>query len=168
MATIHRKANLNEIIEVGDVLMVSPENQCVTKAFRDSNGINERLVVGVCSGSDNKTKMPIRIIGGKSVMPELHTLINGGNSSVNVIPLKCGDSKERPRLIVSIETSGKQLVNVAHNVDIGDSLTICRKHKGKAEAVDLLNHNRFTNRTIGKVIRYTNNKNQVMCLLDIE
>lgn len=170
MATIQRKVSPNEIIEIGDVLMISPDNQCVSRAYKDEEGINERLVIGVCTGSDNTIPKPIRFIGGDSSVkePNKTVLINGGNSIISVIPLNFGSSEERPREVVIIETSGKQIVNVTHYPDVGDSLTLSRLHKGKAEAVDILNSNRFSSRTFAKVIKHTKNKEQVLCLLDIE
>lgn len=168
MATIQRKVSPNEVIEVGDVLMISPETQNVSRAYKDKEGLNERLVIGVCTGSNNTVPLPLKIFGGNSKSPGLVDTINGGDSIISVIPLYCGDSQERARAIVFIETAGKQLVNVAHHVDLGDDLTLSRLHKGKAEAVDITNANRFTSRTFAKVIKYTENKEQVLCLLDIE
>lgn len=169
MSVIFRKTKPSEIIEVGDVLMLSPENQYVTRAIRDESKLNERLVVGICVESDNETPVAIVVNGGKSKAPTgkfVH--INGGSASVNVIPINGGNSELRPREYVAIESNNIQVVNTVHHIDIGDKLTISDAHPGKAEAVSVLNQNEFDNRSIGKVIKYTENKNKVVALLNIE
>lgn len=170
MPIILRKQDPNEEILVGDVIMVSPETQNVTRAINDKTELNSRLVVGVCIESDNNTPLPQYIDGGNSKIESNIVTINGGDSTDNKIklPINGGNSELRKREVVSVESNGIQVVNVVHHVDLGDKLTISRLHSGKAESIDTLNYNKFCSRTIGKVIKYTTNKEQVVCLLDIE
>lgn len=169
MATINRKIDPNEEINIGDVLMVSPDTQRVTKAIKDKGGINDRLIVGVCTASDNSTPMPSEMNGGNSrISKTKRIMLSGGNSNQNVITFKGGNSNLRPREIVTTETCGAQIVNINHYADLGDKLVLSGLGSGKAEAIDILNYNKFNSRTIGKVIKFTENKGQVVCLLNIE
>lgn len=168
MAVIYKKVDPKEKIAIGDVMMISPENQLITRAVRDKWGLNERLVVGVCTNSDNKSLLPFVIDGGvakelKSIRP----IINGGNSQGNMLVINGGGSKLRPRKVITVETSGVQIVNVAHHVDLGDRLTIS-KHVGKAQSMETFGLDGFDTRSIGKAIKYTDNREQVLCLLNIE
>lgn len=167
MAVLYKKVDPKEQIKVGDVMMISPETQLVTRAFRDKWGLNERLVIGVCSDADNESLLPFVIKGGvakenKSIRP----IINGGSSQGNMLFIYGGDSSARPRKVISVETSGVQVVNVAHHVDLGDKLVISH-HIGKAQSKDIFSDG-FETRSIGKAIKYTDNREQVVCLLNIE
>lgn len=167
MSTKYRKSDVTENIEVGDIVMLSPENQRVTRAFADKQGINERLVIGVCVESDNTTPMPPVVNGGVAKVSNTKTQIIDGNSKKGLI-LNGGNSSIRPREVIRVESGNTQVVNVVHHVDLGDRLTLSRQHPGKAESVDIGNVNRFDNRNIGKAIKYTGSKDKVVCLLNIE
>lgn len=167
MSIKYKKVNPSEFIDIGDILMVSPKNQRVTKAIRDRHGINERLVVGVVTKSDNTTPMPILVDGGLSKSTE-RVIICGGNSKISIIPLIGGSSKSNPREFVEIETNGIETVGIDDKrVAIGDKLTISRFTAGKAERRKISNTNPSGGRSIGKVINKID-KEHVNVLLNIE
>lgn len=97
-------------------------------------------------------------------------LLDGGTSETvtkpSLIIIDGGTSEQNKREIIQIAYTGKQLVNICGYVNLGDKLCMS-KTPGKAESLDYLNNN-FYARTIGKVIQYTDNENQVKVLLDIE
>lgn len=166
MATVMKKTDPKERIRIGDVLMISPETQKVTKAFRDRQGINERLVIGVCTDSNNYSQTPLYLYGGDA-KTEHKMLAFADSTRGGIIRLHGGDSHERAKNVVTIESTGRQLVNIASLAELGDRLTISR-YRGKAEAIDILNNNSFSRRSIGTVAKFTNSKKQVLCKLDIE
>lgn len=169
MAVIFRKADPKEDIAVGDVMMISPENQLVTRAIRDRWGLNERLVIGVCTNSDNESSLPFVIDGGSAKEDNpTRPVVNGSNSSKsNLLLINGGSSILRPRKVITLETSGVHAVNIAHHVGLGDRLTISR-HIGKAQSMETFGIDGFDTRSIGKAIKYTNDREQVLCLLNIE
>lgn len=167
MSVVYRKKDISEEIEIGDIIMISPEDQRVTRAVADKKKLNERLVIGVCTESDNKTPIPHLLSGGSAKISNVKIPVVDGNSKTSLI-LDGGNSTIRPRETITVEANSSQVVNVVHHVDLGDKLTLSRNHPGKAEAVDIGNTNRFDNRNIGKAIKYTADSNKVVCLLNIE
>lgn len=167
MAVRYRKVNPSEVIDVGDILMISPENQRVTKAIRDRHGINERLVIGVVTKSDNTTPMPILIDGGFSKDVD-RAIIGNGNSEICILSIDGGNSELNSREYVDIISSGTTKVGIDDKiVHIGDKLTISRFTAGKAERRKISNTDPSGGRSIGKVI--TNlEEGYVETLLNIE
>ena len=167
MAVRYRKVNPSEVIDVGDILMISPENQRVTKAIRDRHGINERLVIGVVTKSDNTTLMPILIDGGFSKDVD-RAIIGNGNSEICILSIDGGNSELNSREYVDIISSGTTKVGIDDKiVHIGDKLTISRFTAGKAERRKISNTDPSGGRSIGKVI--TNlEEGYVETLLNIE
>lgn len=167
MAVRYRKVNPSEVIDVGDILMISPENQRVTKAIRDGHGINERLVIGVVTKSDNTTPMPILIDGGFSKDVD-RAIIGNGNSEICILSIDGGNSELNSREYVDIISSGTTKVGIDDKiVHIGDKLTISRFTAGKAERRKISNTDPSGGRSIGKVI--TNlEEGYVETLLNIE
>ena len=52
----YKKVDPSEVIEVGDVIMIDPDNGYITRAVRGDNHefpINTRMVVGICIWSNN-------------------------------------------------------------------------------------------------------------------
>lgn len=170
----YRKANPSEIINVGDVLMLDPNTNYITRAYATGvcdNIINSKLIIGVCIQSNNYSNVDKIINGGHSIgIPYIERLtIDGGTSSndrPSVIILDGGRGEQNQREIIQLVYTGKQLVNICGYVNLGDTLSIGRV-PGKAESTDYLTNN-FYVRPIGKVIQYTSNPNQVKVLLDIE
>lgn len=168
----YTKVNSSEEINVGDVIMIDPSTGNVTKAVANDCKeliLNSRLIVGVCCESDNTTPEPIVIDGGngkevdriklnsdKSKIHSEYIIISGGDSGTN-----------EARRLIKVVYNEEQLVNVYGYVDIGDKLCISRV-AGKAKSKDYLNKNYYEERSIGKVIKYTNNPEQVKVLLNIE
>lgn len=69
---------------------------------------------------------------------------------------------------VEIGVANQQYVNVVGPIKIGDRLVISNI-PGKARAYSYLEDLSYIDlRTIGKVIQFTDNKDQVVALLDIE
>lgn len=159
----YRKSIPSEIIEPGDLIMIDIETGSVKRAYisnLEDMYINSRLIIGVCVESDNSGNETIIIDGGdaKSDNVDLDTqtiIIDGGDAGYN--------NKE----VIKVAYSGRQLVNVYGYVDIGDTLCIS-KEPGKAQSKDYLKKNYYNARSIGKVVKFTNNKEQVVVLLDIE
>lgn len=171
MSIQYKKLDPTEEIQAGDIIMLSPnKTQAVTKAIRDRYGINERLVIGVVTSSDNITLMPILIDGGLS-KTGTKKLINGGESELNVLPILGGSSKIISREYVDVSSSGIEIVKVdSFNYDkirMGDKLTISRKTPGSAEIRMISNTNPVGSRSIGKVIEKLND-GRVKVLLNIE
>lgn len=167
MPVVYRKKDVTENIEIGDIIMISPENQRATRAVADKQGINNRLVVGICIESDNKSPIPRFLNGGSAKTSQTKIPVIDGNAKTS-LKLDGGNGSIRPREIVSVESGSTQVVNVVHHVDLGDKITLSKAHPGKAEAVDICNTNRFDTRNIGKVIKYTIDREKVVCLLNIE
>lgn len=166
----YKKAIPSELIEVGDIIMLDPGTSYVKRAvvedFRDLK-INSRLIVGVCVYSNNSDPIPSILNGGHSKNIE-RTLIDGGLSdSIQTIVIKGGDSNQNIREIIKVAYMGEQLVNVCGFVDLGDKLCISQ-HPGKAKSKDYLDSDYYRTRSIGKVVQFTNKKDQVRVLLDIE
>ena len=167
---VYRKADPSEIIEVGDVLMIDVESTLITKAVINDFGtapLNSRMVVGICVEANNSGKAPMTIDGGTSIESERIVLENDSKDHPEVVIIEGGPSMQNPREIIKIAYRGEVPVNICGFVDLGDKLTIS-KHPGKARALDYTNRDYFKARTIGKVIKYMNNSNQVKVLLDIE
>lgn len=156
------KTNCEEIIEIGDVIMLDTSTLKVTKAvLNDCNELqfNSRMVVGVCSDSNNTAPLPGYLNGGpakdvKQEVPPLE-LIHGGGA------------KEKARQLIRVSHDGEHIVNVCEPVELGDRLTIS-KAAGKAKSKDFLDNEYYGSRSIGKVIRYTADKTKVKVLLDVE
>lgn len=167
----YTKVDPNEIIDIGDVVMIDPANGYITKAEkgdRENAPINVRMVVGVCIESNNIAKVPIIIDGGNA--PDVERIDTSRDSTIgeyDIIILDGGNSEQNPREIIKVVYTGECLVNVVGYVDLGDRLGISST-PGKAKAIDYTDRNYFIERSIGKVIKYSNNRNQVKVLLDIE
>lgn len=167
---VYQKAIPSEIIEIGDIVMLDPDTSLIKRAVATNmheHIINSRLIVGVCTEVNNDTGEIIIIDGGPAKeldrilfyggnsLDQEHKVINGGTSDAN--------SNE----LVKVAYQGTCLVNIRGYVDFGDQLCISSK-PGKAKSKDFLDREYFKSRSIGKVIKFTNTKNQVKVLLNIE
>lgn len=169
---IYKKADASEIIQVGDILMLDPDTNYVTRAVADNKcamTLNSRFVIGVCVKSDNASPIPIVIDGGEATEFDIERVeMDGGSSnSIETIIIESGNSEQNTRELVQIAYSGECVVNICGYVDLGDKLCISN-HAGKAKAMDYLNNDYFSTRSIGKVIKFMNSMNQARVLLDIE
>lgn len=152
--------------------MIDPSTSYITRAVAKSiedKIVNARLVVGVCVDSDNESNLPKLIDGGFSDN-DIHrrTFFGGPAKSIQTIIIESGGASENGRQVIRVAYSGEQLVNICGPVDLGDKLCISH-HPGRAKSIDYLEDlSYFESRSIGKVIKFTSNKNQVKALLDIE
>lgn len=164
----YKKVNADEIINVGDVVMIDPENGYITKAVINNNCmcINARMVVGICVWSNNYVKPTIIFDGGTS-KDEDRILCESKSDDIDIILIDGGTSAQNQREIIKVAYTGSWPVNVCGYVDLGDRLCIS-KYPGKAKAIDYTDIEYFNERSIGKVIKYMKNKEQVKVLLDIE
>lgn len=165
----YKKVDANEIIEVGDIVMIDPENGYITRAVVEGMcdaPINSRLVVGVCVQSNNYAKAAIVIDGGKAKNINRKE-VSSTSSSTDIILLDGGPSTQNARELIQVAYAGEWPVNVCGFVDLGDRLCISA-HPGKAKAIDYTDRHYFSERSIGKVIKYVKNREQVIVLLDIE
>lgn len=168
----YRKSDPSEIIEVGDIIMLDPDTSYVKRAEAndyDDLMVNSRLIIGVCVTSNNTDPIPVFIDGGHaydedSVREELDS---GTSDKPQTIMIISGDSDINKREIIQIAYMGEQMVNICGYVDLGDKLTLS-EHPGKAKSKDFLDEEFYVARSIGKVIKFTNNPKQVKVLLDIE
>lgn len=167
MSVQYKKQDPTEYIQVGDILMISPKTQLVTKAIRDRHGFNERFVVGVVTESDNTTLIPLNIDGGGSKDIQ-RALIDGGTSEINVVPILGGSSSNISREYVNATSCGVEIVRIDDWVHTGDRLMISRKTAGAAERMKISNMKPVGSRSIGKVVEKLENKEQVKVLLNIE
>lgn len=167
---IYHRMDVNENIEVGDIVMLDPATNTVTRAVANNHGefiLNARLIVGVVVFSDNYSKVPLVIDGGRASTVEMEEIDCGtSENKVEFILLEGGTSEQSMRELVQIAYGGEALVNICGFVQLGDRLTIS-KHAGKAKAIDYIDNDYFKSRSIGKVIKFIN-KTQVKVLLDIE
>lgn len=167
---LYHKSDLEEIIEVGDVIMIDPDTETVTRAVANNLGemcINSRFIVGVVIQSDNISNVDIDIDGGIAKDTTKEPVDGGGaTSKPEYIVLEGGIGQQNMREYVRLAYAGEVVVNVCGFVQLGDRLTIS-EHAGKAKAIDYIDNDYFRLRSIGKVIKYINPK-QVKVLLDIE
>ena len=165
----YKKVDAEEIITIGDVVMIDPENGYITRAVKgdkENAPINARMVIGVCISSNNVAKPNIVIDGGQSADTK-RVELSSTSENVDLIYLDGGNSAQNPRELIQVVYSGECLVNITGYVDLGDRLGIS-DDPGKAKAIDYTDRHYFIERSIGKVIKYTNTKDQVKVLLDIE
>lgn len=169
----YKKAIPSENIEIGDLIMLDPDTSFIKRACYENPEdimINSRLIVGVCVNSNNSSPDVDIIDGGSSLksLDEFKELFNGGSSeNVETIMIVGGGADQEAKSIIQVAYSGEQLVNICGYVDLGDKLCFS-KHPGKAKSKDYIDEEYFNFRSIGKVIKFTNNKEQVKVLLDIE
>ena len=165
----YKKVHPEEVIAVGDVIMIDAESGYVTRAVTESiedMPINTRLTVGICTYSNNYSSFPIIIDGGKAKDVDRIEL-SSTSSSEDIIALDGGPSKQNEREIIKVAYTGEQVVNICGFVEIGDKLCISN-HAGKAKAIDYIDSYYFKERSIGKVVKKLKDKEQVKVLLDIE
>lgn len=165
----YKKADASEIISVGDIVMLDLATSSITKAVVNSEEglpLNTRLVVGVCVQSDNYSNFLKRLDGGTS-KDVVRTLLESKSDSEDIIIIAGGGSGQSSREIIKVAYMGEYPVNVCGFVDLGDKLCIS-EHAGKAKAIDYYDDDYFRSRSIGKVVKFMNNKYQVKVLLDIE
>lgn len=164
----YKKSDPSEIIDIGDLIMINPDNGLVKKAsFSDCEDYvtNSRLIIGVCVGTNNTNPTNITIDGGNSNTVDTKKLDGGTSIKPTTIIIDGGTSTQNGREIIQLAYDGKQIVNICGYVNLGDSLCLGRV-PGKAESFDYLT-NIFYVTNIGQVIQYTDNKDQVKVLLDI-
>ena len=105
--------------------------------------------------------------GGSSEELDRELIDSGVSDSIQTIIIESGTSDQNSREIIQVAYSGEQVVNICGFVDLGDRLCIS-SHPGKAKSKDYLDDEYFKARSIGKVIQFTNRKEQVKALIDIE
>ena len=165
----YKKVFPEEVIAVGDVIMIDPESGYVTRAVAktpEQMPISTRLTVGVCTYSNNSALPPIVINGGKAKKKD-RIKLESRSDSEDIILLKGGNSKQSERELIKVAYIGEQVVNICGFVEIGDKLCIC-EHPGKAKAIDYIDDNYFKLRSIGKVVKKLKDEEKVVVLLDIE
>lgn len=169
----YHKADVDEIIDIGDIVMLDTDTNTVTKAVANDEGemiINSRLIIGVVIFSDNWSKVPLIIDGGRAYDDEsvIRDILDCGTSveKPEYILIEGGTSEQNMRELVKIAYAGEVPVNICGYVQLGDRLTIS-EHAGKAKAIDYIDNDYFRLRSIGKVIKFIN-KYQAKVLLDIE
>lgn len=168
----YRKSKPSEIIEVGDIIMLDPETQYVKRAEAndiDDLMVNSRLIIGICVTSNNTDPIPLVLDGGHAYDEDAkrEEIDSGTSDKPQTIMIISGDSNINAREIIQIAYMGEQIVNICGYVDLGDKLTLS-EHPGKAKSKDFLDEEFYVARSIGKVIKFTNNPKQVKVLLDIE
>lgn len=166
----YKKADPSEIIQIGDIVMLDVETSTITRAVVNNPYdlmVNSRLVVGVCIDSDNGSSIPEILDGGKSKDETRLELHGGLSDSIQTIIIESGGSGQNSREIIQVAYSGEYAVNVCGYVALGDKLCIS-EHAGKAKSKNYIDEDYFNSRSIGKVVKFTNNKNKVVVLLDIE
>lgn len=166
----YKKAIPSEIIELGDIVMLDPGTNYIKRAVANDFGdlmINSRLIVGVCVKSNNTAPIPDMLDGGPSEELDRELIDSGVSDSIQTIIIESGTSDQNSREIIQVAYSGEQVVNICGFVDLGDRLCIS-SHPGKAKSKDYLDDEYFKARSIGKVIQFTNKKEQVKALIDIE
>ena len=169
-AVVYKKKDPSEIIEVGDIIMLDPESATITRAVvtgPEDFLINSRLIIGVCTASNNNAPVPIIIDGGRAKTTEFELLDGGTDETVETIIISGGTDEQNAREIIQVAYKGEHMVNICGYVSLGDKLCIS-EHAGKAKSKDYIDFEYFTTRSIGKVISFTNSKEQVKVLLDIE
>ena len=124
------------------------------------------MVVGICISSNNTALPTILLDGGKSKNVD-RILLHSLSDSTDIIILDGGNSAQNPREIIEVAYTGEWPVNVCGFVDIGDKLGIS-KHPGKAKAIEYIDNDYFVTRSIGKVVKFMKDREQVKVLLDIE
>lgn len=152
--------------------MLDPDTSRITRAVVNSYEdmiINSRLVVGVCINSNNDGHLLTLIDGGSADNSINRKLFSGGPARpIQTIIIESGGASENERQIIQVAYMGEHIINVCGPVDLGDKLCISH-HPGRAKAKDYLEDmDYFESRSIGKVIKFTSNRNQVTALLDIE
>lgn len=168
---VYHKLDVNEIIEVGDVVMLDPATNTVTRAVADDYGefiLNARMIIGVVTFSDNYSKVPIVMDGGRAKVSGTEIEVDCGTSEAKpeFILLEGGTSEQNMRELVQLAYAGEVPVNICGYVQLGDRLTISHD-AGKAKSIDYIDNDYFKSRSIGKVIKFIN-KYQAKVLLDIE
>ena len=168
----YRKSDPSEIIEVGDIIMLDPETSYVKRAEAtdyDDLMVNSRLIIGVCVTSNNTDPIPLFLNGGHSYDEgaRREEIDSGTSDKPQTIIIVSGDSNINKREIIQIAYMGEQMVNICGYVDLGDKLTLS-DHPGKAKSKDFLDEEFYVARSIGKVIKFTNNPKQVKVFLYIE
>jgi len=129
--------------------------------------LNARLILGVVTFSDNYSKVPIVIDGGRASTGEFEEIDCGtSKDKPEYILIEGGTSEQNMREIVQIAYGGEVPVNICGFIQLGDRLTIS-EHAGRAKAIDYIDNDYFKSRSIGKVIKFIS-KDQAKVLLDIE
>lgn len=165
----YKKVHPEEVIAVGDVIMIDAESGYVTRAVTENMEdmpINTRLTVGICTYSNNYSPFPIIIDGGKAKDVD-RIVLESHSGDEDIFVLDGGPSTQSEREIIKVAYTGEQVVNICGFVEIGDRLCIS-KHAGKAKSIDYIDRHYFKERSIGKVVKKLKDKEQVKVLLDIE
>jgi len=167
---VYHKLDVDEVIEIGDIVMLDPETNTVTRAVANDISeliINARLILGVVVFSDNYSKVPLVIDGGRASTIEFEEMDCGtSEAKPEFILIEGGTAEQNMRELVQIAYGGEVPVNICGYVQLGDRLTIS-DHAGKAKAIDYIDNDYFISRSIGKVVKFIS-KTQAKVLLDIE
>ena len=92
----YKKVDAEEIITIGDVVMIDPKNGYITRAVKgdkENAPINARMVIGVCIDSNNVAKPNIVIDGGQSADTE-RVELSSNFEKVDLIYLDGGNSEQ--------------------------------------------------------------------------
>jgi hypothetical protein len=172
------KADPTEIINTNDLIRLDPTTLNV-KVTTDDNIddyiVNEKLIVGVCTSSNNETPLPKTIDCGDSTS-EYETLDLGDSTTETDHILECEDSTINERCYIEVDNEG--IVDLTYdipedletiednNIQIGDKVVM--GFKSNTVIKSCYDHRQFIRaRTIGKVIEVLGD-NKVKVLLDIE
>lgn len=135
------KSNINEEINVGELVELNIEDNKFKKVDKEYSP----LVVGVCSEqSINKTQ---------KIIPYYYNGIDMSNEN----------SIEEPDVMITVCFSGLTTVKIDGTVAVGDQLVSSDNGRAKAlrHKCDYYNSGKI----IGKVVRFTENEDEVLALI---
>lgn len=173
MVGVFNKVDPNEIINVGDLIMLDSATGKVTVTQANSYEeleVNQMLVVGVCSESDNTTPLPQILDCGQSIIDEtrLVTLDLGDSTTETGHVLTCENSEPNSREYIEINNTGSVILenDGANEIEIGTKVRMSGE-RNKVTGNEFNSREATHFRTIGKVTKILSD-NKVEVLLDIE
>lgn len=166
-----RKSNPLEIINVGDIIQINPDDGLIKKAIQEKifeDNINTRLVIGICIATDNETPLNLIIDGGMSKTLDRILLDGGMSDTIQTIIIEGGDSTTNPRQIIQVAYDGEQIVNMCGPFDKKDFICISGV-AGKGKSIKYIDIKfRDGLRKIGKVTEVIEECKQAKVKLNIE
>ena len=122
--TEYKKANNLEEINIGDLIMIDTDTGNVTKAFLEkpfNEPINTRMVIGVCTSSDNETPLN-KIIDGSTCKEYEREILEGGEEDTIII--EGGSASENPRTLIEICSEGEQELFITGKAEESDNVCV--------------------------------------------
>ena len=173
MLGVFNKVDPTEIINVGDLIMLDSATGKVTVSYANSFEeleVNQMLVLGVCSQSDNITQLPLTLDCGTSKNDTQNIVILdlGDSTTETEHVLYCETSEINPREYISISNEGSVELETdnINSVEIGTKVRMSRE-RNKITGNEFNGREATHFRTIGKVTKLLGD-NKVEVLLDIE